>query len=403
VAVVLAAGCGSSPTAPVIIPPLSRVALSPETLVVHIGESLSFSADAYDTSGAHLGPIPFVWRTSDASGAVLSLNQSGRVTGRGEGTAIVSAEADSLRDSSVVIVVPQTRGWYSQVSNANGANLNGVFFLPDGRTGWAVGDAGKILRTTNAGVSWVAQSSGTLFSLESVWFVTAGDGWVVGASGTVLHTVDGGAHWNRVDAGSSEILKDVIFATDSIGWAVGSSGLVLSTTNRGTTWQRRFPTPGTLHSVSFAGTQDGWAVGDQGVIIGTHNGGSSWFVVQPAVTGLSLRSVWRRSAAKAFAAGTQGVAPRTITTPDSTAWTVENAGASNQLEGVHYPTDLIGFAVGFNGVGAVLRTDDGGVSWQPQTSNSQFRLNDVFFLDSGRGWAVGDNGTIIHTATGGMP
>jgi photosystem II stability/assembly factor-like uncharacterized protein len=178
--------------------------------------------------------------------------------------------------------------------------------------------------------------------------------------------------------------------------------VILRTTNRGTTWQRRFPTPWTLHSVAFSGTLHGWAVGDQGVILGTHDGGSSWFVVQPAVTVQSLRAVWRRSEPKAFAAGSQGVTPRTTPT-DSTTWTLGNAGASNQLEGVHYPGDALGFVVGFNGVGAVLRTDDGGMTWQSQIANTQFRLNDVFFVDHARGWAVGDNGTIIHTATGGTP
>jgi photosystem II stability/assembly factor-like uncharacterized protein len=113
--------------------------------------------------------------------------------------------------------------------------------------------------------------------------------------------------------------------------------------------------------------------------------------------------VWRRSESLAWTAGDQGVVPRTRAFVDSTAWELENAGASNQLEGVCFPNDLIGYVVGYRDVGAVLRTDDGGTTWQTQIANTQFRLNAVFFVDDRRGWAVGDNGTIIHTGTGGLP
>jgi photosystem II stability/assembly factor-like uncharacterized protein len=101
--------------------------------------------------------------------------------------------------------------------------------------------------------------------------------------------------------------------------------------------------------------------------------------------------------------GIQGAVPRTIVTPDSVAWELRNAGANRQLEGVHFPSDLIGYAVGYDASlgGAVFRTDDGGITWVSQASHTQARLNDVFFVDALRGWAVGEAGTIVHTARGG--
>jgi len=396
-------GCGKNPTSPPVIPPLAQLTLSPDTLTVSVGETGFFSVSALDSAGAPVTGFPATWSSSDSGGVIISLGRSGRVSALSEGTARVFVESGGLRDSGVVVIVPPQRGWFTQASNANGANLNGVFFQPDGRTGWVVGNGGKILGTTDAGARWSVQTSGTGFNLNGVWFNRDREGWAVGANGTVLHTTDGGAHWGRVNAGASENLMDVFFANDSMGWAVGSNGAILRTRNRGESWQKLHPTVVTLHGVAFADTTHGWAVGDYGTIVGTHNGGAGWFVVQPAVASQTLKAVCRRSESSAWAAGAQGLAPRTVAGADSTVWQLRSAGAANQLEGTHFPTDSTGYVVGWNGIGAVLRSDNAGRTWTAQTANTQYRLNDVFFADSERGWAVGDGGTIIHTGTGGNP
>lgn len=394
------AGCGKNPVAPAPLPPLSAVVITPVSDTLLAGQQKQFTAVAYDTLGSPVAGATFAWKSDDA--AVFTVSATGRVRGVSEGHSLLVVSAGGKSDTATVVVYRQT-GWYTQTSRTS-ATLNGLFFLPDGRSGWAVGNAGTIVATTDAGDHWAFQTSRTSFDLNAVWFTGAGEGWAVGDNGAVRHTFDGGANWSIVIAGATENLMDVTFATPDTGWIVGSAGVVLRTFDGGATWQKRYPTGFNLQSVSFSGTLDGWAVGDGGVIIGTHDRGLTWFIVQPAVTGLPLKAVWRRSEAMAWAVGGQGAAPRTFNAPpDTTRWELRNAGVSFQLEGVHFPEDAIGYAVGFNGVGAALRTDDGGMTWQTQTSNSQFRLNDVFFVDAMRGWAVGNTGVIVHTARGGLP
>jgi len=395
----LAAGCGKSPTAPV-LPPLSSVVLSPAIDTLQVGQVRMFTATATDTGGAPVPEATFLWSSSDPG--IFTVNFAGRVTGVGEGCALLIAEAGGLRDTAEIFVFAQA-GWYAQTSSTS-STLNGVFFDSDGRNGWAVGVGGTIRATADAGVTWKNQVSNTGFNLQGVWFTSTGEGWTVGDAGTIRHLAPGDSIWTFVGSNASEDLLDVCFATPDTGWVVGAAGLILRTVDRGATWSRQLRGGGAaLRSVSFAGTREGWAVGDGGVILGTHDRGLSWFTYQPSVTGLSLRSVWRRSESRAFAVGQQGVAPRTVSGPDSTVWELRTAGAANQLEGVFYPTDAIGYTVGFNGVGIVMRTDDGGLTWQSQTANSQFRLKDLFFVDAQRGWAVGESGVIIHTSRGGLP
>jgi len=398
-ATALAAGCSSTPlpTTPVAV---GRVELTPAVDTLKVGAARQFAAAVFDTAG---NPVAagVAWRSGNPQ--IFTVTSLGRVQGVGEGTARLIATSGSVSDTSWVTVLP-VGDWIVQTSTTN-SELNGVFFLPDGRAGWAVGALGTIVRTTDAGVTWARQTSNTNVALHGVWFTSATDGWAVGAAGTVVRTTNGGATWTRLNnVGQGVALMDVCFATPDTGWVVGQSGLALRTRDAGATWEAFYaPTAQTLESVSFAGTRDGWAVGGAGVIAGTHDRGATWFLV-PGITIQPLKAVWTRSPAVARGVGAQGVVVRTVTTPDSAQWELRNAGGSRQLEGVHFPSDAIGYAVGADaGVGAILRTDDGGLTWEAQTSRSANRLNDVFFVDVLRGWAVGQGGTIVHTARGGKP
>ncbi len=396
---VLLAGCGSekNPVAPVAIPPLSSIVVSPAADTLDVGETRLFAAVAADTAGdPYTGRLD--WTSTDTG--VFTVGSSGLVTARGEGSARLVVSGGGQSAEAVVLVYPTAEGWLVQTSNA-GEDLHDVFADADGRRVWAVGGGGLVLASTDAGANWTRRVP-TTYDLWGVWFTGALEGWAVGDGGTVLHTLDGGATWTRLTTvGSGESLRDVFFAGRDVGWAVGTNGQILATTDRGATWSKSWRGGQTLNGVMFAG-DDGWAVGENGVIVGSHDGGGAWFTVNPSVTGQSLRGLWRRSAEQAVAVGLQGTVARTAATADSVAWGLGNAGSLYQSAGVCFPTAATGYAVGWNGTaGFVLRSDDGGASWRPQTPSSVHPLRGVHFVDERRGWAVGDNGVIRHTASGG--
>jgi len=144
--------------------------------------------------------------------------------------------------------------------------------------------------TTNGGVSWASQSSGTTNVLESVDFpVDAQTGYIVGWGGIILRTTNGGASWNNLPSGTANDLYSVHFPLNAqTGYAVGGSGIILKTTNGGANWV--FQTSGTtnyLYSVHFpVDTQTGYAVGNNGIILKTTDGGGG--VSPPPAPLLSL-------------------------------------------------------------------------------------------------------------------
>lgn len=68
----------------------------------------------------------------------------------------------------------------------------GVLFFTDAQKGYAVGWGGKIMRTTDSGISWFPQTSGTSNDLNSVFFADSLNGFAVGAKGVILYTNNGG-------------------------------------------------------------------------------------------------------------------------------------------------------------------------------------------------------------------
>ena len=400
-AALLLAGCSSedNPTAPAV--PISAVVISPTTDTLQTGQSATFTAVAYDTSGAPVSAA-FHWSSSDAS--VFTVNTAGRVTAKSEGSAMLFVESGGRRDTATVFVYPEA-GWVLEPNPSGGQRLNGVFFMPDGRRGWAVGDLGRVMNTLDAGSNWTFAPGNTTFNLQSVWFTSNAVGWAVGNGGTLMKSTNGGGAWTRQNLiGVSDNLHDVWFANPDTGWVVGNNGLVLRTVNGGVSWEtRRLPVGFALRSVSFSGSQNGWVVGDNGTIAGTHDGGSTWFIT-PSLTSQQLFAVWRTDDAHAVAVGAQGTVLRTVQTADSVAWTLTaGAGANYTLEGVCFPTVLTGYTSGASALtgAAMLRSDDGAQLWQVQLPQTTSSLHDVYFVDSQRGWAVGEGGVIVHTATGG--
>ncbi len=396
----MAAGCGApSSVTPVPAVPLSSLVITPGVDTVLAGQQRVFVAEARDTDSVVVANPVVAWTSSNTN--VFTVNSTGRVTGVGEGVAALLASSGGQADTALVAVYVQP-GWYVQPSGTTN-NLNGVYFQANGFNGVAVGDAGTIVRTSNAGASWAAQPSNTAFNLNDVWFTTTNTGFAVGHGGTIMRSNNGGSTWTRLlSVPASENLYGVCFADASRGWAVGANGTIVRTADGGNTWTRSNPTAQLLRSVSFSDSLNGWAVGDGGVILGTHDAGRSWYIVQPSITALSLRAVWRRSLTSAWAGGSQGANPVTLATPDSLQWSLGTFGASNDIQGLQMVTDLVGYAVGNNGTGLVLKTLDGGATWDPQIANTSQFLRDVWFIDPLRGWSVGSGGRILHTARGGI-
>lgn len=253
------------------------------------------------------------------------------------------------------------------------AQLVGLYFF-DEMHGWAVGENGMIVATTN-GRDWEIQVSKIDNSLKDIHFVNEDVGYAVGANDTILSTKTGGRSWKVLQGGQpgsgvgedkTSMYNAVQFFDESMGWIAGvhivpgasQESVILKTTDAGRSWvPQATGTEDVLEDIFFLDGEHGWAVGENGLILHTSDGGETWGV-QKSVTLETLRSI-------------------------------------------RFSDKFIGWAVGGDlGVGVILYTSNGGKKWEIQTPSDpavqRAQINSISTL-AGRTWLAGGNGVILRT------
>ncbi len=299
-------------------------------------------------------------------------------------------------------LLPQS-GWFQQNSGVF-SPLRCVYFT-DQNNGTVVGDVGKILRTTDGGVTWAPQTSGTLKSLSSVVFTDINKGIAVGGESSeniILRTTNGGNTWIQQTIPYNYVLSDISFVDSDNGFVVGASiytgGIILRTTDGGNSWTMQVMTSMRLIGVSFVDVNNGTAVGYSGTILRTTDGGNTWNA-QSSGTTIFLYDVFAIDQNNCIAVGRDGVIVKT--TDGGTNWTLVLSGTSNWLNSIYFTNQNTGWIVG-NG-GTILKTIDGGNTWKPQSGWTNMSLFEVNFINAKIGTAVGESGTIMRTLNGGIP
>ncbi|MGP0014920.1 WD40/YVTN/BNR-like repeat-containing protein [Pseudomonas sp.] len=172
-----------------------------------------------------------------------------------------------------------------------------------------VGQRGHILYSDDSGKHWQQAAVPVSADLSAVNFPSARQGWAVGNDGVVLHSSDAGATWHKqldgrqigallvehygalaraepgnpqwpllaiegqrlVEQGADKPLLDVWFANDNLGYVVGVFNLILRTEDGGQTWtpfQDRTDNPQGFHLNAIASTGDGlYIAGEQGLLL----------------------------------------------------------------------------------------------------------------------------------------
>jgi photosystem II stability/assembly factor-like uncharacterized protein len=159
--------------------------------------------------------------------------------------------------------------------------------FPSSSVGYACGERGTIIKTTNGGRSWSSVAAAGTGRNYGIFFVDNNTGFVCG-SGGIYKTTNGASSWTRVfDAPA----YDLYFINSQTGYAVGDSGKIYKTVNGGTNWTTiTTPTNKKLNAIFFV-NNTGYAVGDQGVVLRTTDGGNNW-QLEPIPFKGNLNELW---------------------------------------------------------------------------------------------------------------
>lgn len=288
-------------------------------------------------------------------------------------------------------------------ASEEGSDLRSIAFT-DASNGWAAGDEGSLLRTTDGGRHWtpVDFTLDGFGSAGALQFVDAANGWLLTGNHVLARTVDGGAHWSAPGgAAQPAAVRSFQFIDLQRGWALGelsatdSRTAVWRTSDGGASWQAA-ALPGTFGAIAFADATTGVAVSGSGRAARSVDGGQTWTTVATG-TNRYLSKVRFTSSTGAIAIGESGLVLRS---DDAGAtWRVLTPQTPHDLNDVHFADSKTGWIVG-NG-GTVLSTHDGGLSWSVQASGTTRDLHSIFATDGSTAWIGGADGLVLATAFGG--
>jgi photosystem II stability/assembly factor-like uncharacterized protein len=275
-------------------------------------------------------------------------------------------------------------GW-SGYQTPLSVKINDVFFVNQ-NTGWAAGANGKIVKSTDGGLSWTEQNSTATVSLWSISFVNENTGWCAGGNINlftfshvlVLGTTDGGNTWTALfDNHLLNTHLNRIYIDNSFGFILGiggnggtTEGFLIKSTNLGNNWMSS-PSPDykNYFDVVFKDNNTGYILtkyaddvgNDTASVLRTTNGGSTW-------TNIYARGMLNLYSVHYFA---------------------------NDNVLCYGQSYMPGMAGRF-----ILKSSDGGQNWDSTYGPTVGNYWEAAFIDFNTGWASGTSG-IFKTTNGG--
>ena len=307
------------------------------------------------------------------------------------------------------------KGIWEPVNYKQDLELQSVYFVtPD--IGWAAGEAGTIIKTTNGGSTWTPQLGGDPHNdarrIMGLRFVDQSNGFAVQTTGTgdwvLLHTTDG-ENW-EASGTVGQGYGDYAFVSPTVGVQSTTRHQIMRTDNAGKSWKPAMNCAMSvdvgglsrnavceIESIHFPTPDVGYAIGPfQGGIKGvaiarTDNAGQSWnlWTVLPEESGHEghifftdeQNGVACLIGGKLFATSDGGKTWRGIAGSDCPG-----------KPAVRFADPEIGWAVAqkWN------YTSDGGKHWSSRAVSFPARVNAFSLPRRDRGYVVGDHGMVFR-------
>jgi photosystem II stability/assembly factor-like uncharacterized protein len=247
--------------------------------------------------------------------------------------------------------------WYEEAVPVNTPELFAITF-PTKSVGFAAGQNGTILKTTNTGSFWYYLNSGITQQIAGLWFLDKDTGYACGVGGTLIKTTNGGISWIPKTTGTSLVIHSVCFPTASTGYLVAysnplQSGIIMKSSDFGNTWtQQSGPLFGSLNirgqKVLFTSQDTGMIVGLSGQMLVTTDGGLNWTATGSGQTTKNLNDIFFDELGRGVICGNQGTILKTL----DYGSTISDGGSQTttvDFYTVSMSDDTTGYMFGTNG------------------------------------------------------
>ena len=299
-------------------------------------------------------------------------------------------------------------GWFWGNPQPQGNQLNAIDFA--GGSGFAAGNFGTLLKTTDGGVSWAGISTGITDDLQQVRVLDPSTVFV-GAGCLLRRSTDGGMTFSRIplpSCSSGTSLTSFSFTDANNGFLLLSNGTVEQTANGGQSFALKTAVPGTAVTgassppppevILFLTPTNGFATAG-GTIFHTTDGGNTW---SPVFTGSQLlNDLYFSDGNTGYAVGNGKAVEKT--TDGGAHWTAETIDPSfpaADLNHIRCAPGSSALCVATSHQGdQILRTDDGGTMWTSKTASTQ-KIFALAFNTASNAVGVGQGGATVVSLDG---
>jgi len=307
------------------------------------------------------------------------------------------------------------QGTWSRIDVPTDDFLRAVYFT-DSLYGWAVGNLGTIIHTSDGGETWVLQDSQTGNEITDIFFLNRDLGWasslnyMVSPYGTVLlKTENGGEDWVSIPYPEENIFINCIIFRDSLnGWMGGSPHAILRTSDGGQSWQQAAVDTSILAffpvlSIRFYDDNYGYACGGlfeiAGVIWRTTDGGESWQAIDPVYAPADeVHELHLYDSLHVIGAGGDpdfGYGVAFIRTDDGgVTWDYEEIGLQGNAFDLDFRTPMEAWAP-LGQKRKLIYSLDGGDTWTEIDTPENTAIFSIMFPDSLHGFACGMDGAML--------
>ena len=287
-----------------------------------------------------------------------------------------------------------------QQNSGTNENLYDIEFLND-KTGWAVGDAGVMIKTTNGGINWINIINPSPQLNPNLWSVAPIDSnivYVTSGKDLIIKTTNGGLNWDVLNfcPDCNSAMTGVYFLNRDTGWFLGTNK-VFRTYDGGATLDSFYTPWFTNFDIYFKDINNGIFCGS-GRVFKTTDGGVKWFDTNVPVGGSF--PMFRKLGVFDNNIWIGGGNPKIYKSSDfGDSWIISDSSLG--AFGIDYISANTGFIGG--GLNALYKTTNGGINFyrQKTDSSSLAFISSITFVNESTGWYSCAVGKIYKTTTGG--
>ncbi|MBK8983336.1 MAG: T9SS type A sorting domain-containing protein [Ignavibacteria bacterium] len=290
--------------------------------------------------------------------------------------------------------------WIQQ-NSGTGYNLYDIEFINE-KTGWAVGDAGVVIKTTNGGDTWMNIPNPSPPLNPNLWSVFPFDSnivYITSGKDLIIKTIDGGLNWNILNfcPECNSAMTGIYFLNKDTGWFLGTNK-VFRTYDGGNTLDSFYVPWFTNFDVYFKDVNTGIFCGT-GRVFKSTDGGENWFDTHVPNGPFYMFRKLAVVSNNVWIVGSSS--PVFRSTDFCETWEITTPGQQIGGVAIHFVNENTGF-IGRSS-NNLIKSTNGGYNWYQQRtdSNSNSIILSIEFETDSIGWLACGSGKIYKTITGG--